>query len=933
MKIGWGKIKEVAFRALQVKGLNGVYVERLNFEIEQIECQGAERYYEELLETNRKFDKNTNQLLLPWLLKRFTGDGDRDPIANRDGPLMLSAKYDDVQAILKETGKLPIDIRQDDDKPDIDIDCLPEARNQIKDYVSDRYGRHNVASVGTWQTYLLKQALADAYIALGLDKEEGGNQRGPGTKNRIIELTKILPDDVNEMREGGYGACKGRVREDNGPEKECGFRHKGLQCPQCGSGDTDSPTIAMILRDYPEIGKFVEENPEKNQQVIDTAIRLVGRIKHAGKHAGGLIIADRDLFGNVPMQYDTKTNQWVSIWTEGRNTQLSKFGYVKWDVLGLKNLSYIKTCCEMIKENYGVSFGDRLEGWDESDPIDNIAGYYWENGVKTAIPLNDPGALGLANNSLTDSIFQFDTDLAKRTLSNGVKSFHDLLIFNAMGHPGPMQSIPDYVVNRDDVTNSWAKGEHKDIVEILKPTSGVIVFQEQLTSIWQRVAGFTGPESQDARKAVAKKWKDKLKPVREHWIVGASKKIGEAKAHVYWDKMETFGRYAFNLSHAICYCLWAYRCLWLKAHYAEEWWASVMGTCDQKALERYMAAARSEGVIFGEIDIAKLTSRPTAHPGENKHVALGMTSLKKVGDSMAVDFIDKIGSNVYTDIDDFVAKKGKSKILFERLIKLGAFTKLHPNIRATWMWYLHEYGSGNVESFEFDDVDEQAQAEIAEAKAKQLESKPKQKEFSYPVKILRDYHMRRLMADAGWTEETILVERNRQIAVYRELHPKRKTPAKILNYRPTIQATREAIMALYPVDYELKQTLAFEKSFLGYYWHSPCDLYHTSGDHTIDKAKLNGCIEGVITEIVRTKTKKGSDMIRLIVSDGRKTCLVLIWEQEIKKQDKKLLQADCGVSVRVDHDPDRGSFTLRRGSKIEPLWSKTAWLAMQAEAE
>ena len=293
-----------------------------------------------------------------------------------------------------------------------------------------------------------------------------------------------------------------------------------------------------------------------------------------------------------------------------------------------------------------------------------------------------------------------------------------------------MQSIPDYVENRDDVTNSWAKGEHPAIVEILKSTSGVIVFQEQLTSIWQRVAGFTGPESQDARKAVAKKWKEKLKPVREHWLIGAGKKIGESKALAYWDKMETFGRYAFNLSHAICYCLWAYRCLWFKAHFPEEWWASVMGSCDQKALERYMSAARGEGVEFGEIDIAKLTLRPTAHSGQNvdKHIALGLTSLKKIGDKAAVDFVDEVGGNVYTDIDDFIAKKGKSKTLFERLIKLGAFSKLHPNKRATWMWYLNQYGTGDVEEHELSDADDQAKAEIAESREKQLKAKPKLKE-------------------------------------------------------------------------------------------------------------------------------------------------------------------------------------------------------------
>jgi DNA polymerase III alpha subunit len=197
----------------------------------------------------------------------------------------------------------------------------------------------------------------------------------------------------------------------------------------------------MILRDYPDIEKFISENREQHQRVVDTAIRLVGRLKHAGKHAGGIIISDRDLFGNVPMQLDSKTGQWVSIWTEGRSTQLSKFGYLKWDMLGLKNLAYIKTCCEMIKENHGASFGDQLQGLDESDPIDDVAGYYWKDGEKIKMSLNDPAALKLANDSMTDSIFQFDTDLAKRTLSAGVRSFHDLLIFNAMGHPGPMQCV------------------------------------------------------------------------------------------------------------------------------------------------------------------------------------------------------------------------------------------------------------------------------------------------------------------------------------------------------------------------------------------------------------------------------------------------------------------------------------------------------------
>ena len=361
-----------------------------------------------------------------------------------------------------------------------------------------------------------------------------------------------------------------------------------------------------------------------------------------------------------------------------------------------------------------------------------------------------------------------------------------------------------------------------------------------------------------------------------------------------------------------------------------------MGTCDQKALERYMSAARGENVEFGEIDIAKLTLRPAAHSGPstpNKHIALGLTSLKKIGDKAAVVFVDKVGGNVYTDIDDFITKKGKSKILFERLIKLGAFSKLHPNKRATWMWYLHEHGTGSVEEFEFRDADEQAKAEVETSKAQQIAAKSKLKTFSFPIKILKAYHIRCLTANANWTEEKILTERERQTTEFKRQFPKRKVPAKILNYRPVIKATREGIMALYPDDYSFDRVLRFEKEFLGYYWHSPIDLYQVSGDHTVDKSKVNDCLEGVIVEVTQARTKRNSDMLRMTVSDGRKTCLVLVWEQDIGNQSKKLLQPDKGVRIRVDYDRDRNSFVLKRGTVIDPLWTKTAWQKLRADAE
>ncbi len=199
-------------------------------------------------------------------------------------------------------------------------------------------------------------------------------------------------------------------------------------------------------------------------------------------------------------------------------------------------------------EEITVSFP--MDGWDENNPEEDRAGYYYDpEGNKHPIQLNDPEAIRAADEQKVDAVFQFDTQLAKSILANGVRNFEDLMLFNGLGHPGPMQSIPEAVANRDDPTQSWKKklyDLHPIFLEVLEPTYGVICYQEQLQSLWQRIAGFTAPEAQEARKAVAKKWQAKLKPIKNKWIIGATPLIGEEEATKWWEKMETFGRYAFN---------------------------------------------------------------------------------------------------------------------------------------------------------------------------------------------------------------------------------------------------------------------------------------------------------------------------------------------------------------------------------------------------
>jgi len=874
-------IKESAYTALNKKNLGNKYKDRLDLEISEIEKQGLERYWVNLVADGKVFGENKNDLVLPWLIGLLDDDAAKiDPIGDKDN-VIYDTKYDYIQQYITKHKQLPSNIIHDSDNPDIDLDCLPAARDEIKDFAAKRYGEKKVVSVGTWQTFLFKRGVQDVADAIGLDRDEA------------IRLTADLPDNVNALSDDGYGVCIGKIIE-NGVEKECGCRHNQLECPICGSHDTETPTIARIIHENTDIQQYMSRS-DKHIEVIDKAAKLIGRIRNRGKHAGAIVIADRDLFGNIPMIYDKNSGQWVSLWTEGRIPQLSKLGYTKWDILGLKNLQYIYECCKLVKQNHNISFGDRLEGWDKSDPERGVAGVYWKDNIEHEIGLNDPEVLRLASEQKTDSIFQFDTNLAKSTLSNGVRSFRDLLIFNAMGHPGPMACIPDYVERRDDDSASWKVGEHEKIIEILNDTHGIICFQEQLTDLWQQVAGFSGPEAQFARKAVAKKWKDKLKPIRQKWIDGATPVIGESAAISWWDdKMEAFGRYAFNKSHAVAYCLLAYKCLYFKRYFPEEWWACVMSLCKLDYITRYMNAARLEGVKFGSININKMTVNFTANAGNTAvdgadEVALGLISINNVGQKLAYQFADTEPQN-YTDIDDFIEKKGKSKTLLERLIKLGAFKSLHSNVKATWYWYQFKYCTGK------------------------------------DVTKLRNEAKQRLLEIDGWDEKTIEEERARQVVEYKKCYPKRnKIPNKILNWKPNPNPTRERVMGLIAEDYKLVDILEFEKLYLGYYWHSPTDLYVTSGTNTAEHAKSNGVLQGVIIKRIDGKTKNDKRMIKLFINDGIGEFLVILWDNNIILQNNNLLQVNRGIELAVDYDESRNTFTLQRSTIIKPLWTKSRW--------
>ena len=743
------------------------------------------------------------------------------------------------------------------DFPDVDTDLMPGVRERVEEFAAATYGADKVCAVGLWQTYKPKSALQDAARALKKDLDA------------VMKLTKKLPDEFDKLMD-----------EENAER-------------------TNDQALEAGLKEYDEFNLFYQQSQD-NKELVHTAFKLLHLVKTQGRHAGGLIIANVPIGDHIPLTLCS--DRLTSAWTEGHSSQLSKFGFVKFDMLGVRTLQYIRAALDLIKKNKGITID-----WSDIDPTQDRAGWMIDDKDETRTPITftDEQALKVAHELRVETVFQFETDFAKGILRNGVKSFNDLVVYTSLGRPGPMQMIETYIKRRDG-EEAWEKGENPVIVEKLKTTFGVIVFQEQLAAIWQSLGGFTVPEAEAARKAVAKKTIEKFKPFEKKWLAGAAKPLGEEKAKEWWNKMATFGRYAFNKSHATAYIVVAHRCLWLKAYFPAEWWAAVMSYCDNDRLGRYIGCARVDGVKFGAFDVDYLTKNFTIVDGVDKDgdpikmVAPGIASIKGIGGT--ADHILE-SANTYTDIDDFVAKCGKSKTICEALIKLGAFDKKHANRKATWSWYQYTYGSDD-------------------------DSKALKK---------------RIKCAFGWPKDEITKERDRQLAEYFVQYPNRKTiPAKLKNWLPkvpfkrteyklpdvyseemylfakNIEITRDQVMSLFKNDYTLKEKLACEKEYLGYHFNSPMGMFKHS-DQTIAKAKdaKGGILEGVIEKC--SKRKKQTEFAELTVTDGLETTRVMVWSDELINNGDDIFKEGVGVRMRVVWKPDFKSFNLKKGTIVMPL--------------
>jgi DNA polymerase-3 subunit alpha len=409
------------------------------------------------------------------------------------------------------------------------------------------------------------------------------------------------------------------------------------------------------------------ENEEEVRDLIDLARKLEGLARNAGKHAGGVVIAPSALTDFTPLFCESGGGSTV---TQFDKDDVEAVGLVKFDFLGLRTLTIIDWAMKIINQRCGET---------GEDPLDI-----------TRIPLNDSATFVLLKRCTTTAVFQLESqgmkDLIKRLQPD---SFEDIVALVALFRPGPLQSgMVDDFINRK---HGRIKVEypHPDLEAILKPTYGVILYQEQVMQIAQVLAGYTLGGADLLRRAMGKKKPEEMAKQRAIFVEGAKARgVAEKTASYIFDLMEKFAGYGFNKSHSAAYALVSYQTAWLKTHYPAAFMAAVM-SADMHNTDKvvtFIDEAHHMGLEILPPDVNRSTTRFAVQ--DDNTVCYGLGAVKGVGTAATDSLVaEREQHGPFEDLFDFCRRVDQRKLnrrAMEALIRCGALDHLGPN-RATLM--------------------------------------------------------------------------------------------------------------------------------------------------------------------------------------------------------------------------------------------------------
>ncbi|MCP3898728.1 MAG: DNA polymerase III subunit alpha, partial [Desulfobacteraceae bacterium] len=494
--------------------------------------------------------------------------------------------------------------------PDIDVDFCIEGREKIYDYVVDRYGGgQSVCQIITFGKLKAKAVIRDVGRALDVPLSE------------VDQIAKLIPDNVKNLQQA--------------------------------------------IDDIPQINEKASES-EIKEKMLEVALVLEGLPRHASTHAAGVVISDKPLVNYLPL-YKGKEGETL---TQFDMNYVEKIGLVKFDFLGLRNLTVIKNTIELLKKN-----SKKIPDLNNLDPKDEKTFKLLESGDTT-------GVFQLESSGMKDLIKKLKPE-----------TFNDIVALVALYRPGPLESgmADNYVERkhgRQEVVYLF-----DELEPILKETYGVILYQEQVMKIASVLANYSMADADGLRKAMGKKIQIMMEEHRELFMKGArDNKLDQKKAKQVFDLMEKFGGYGFNKSHSAAYALISYQTAYLKANYPLEFIAALM-TSEMRTTDNIVKFI--EECKTHDIEVLKpdVNSSDIVFGVNNNAITYGLAAVKNVGQAAVEEIINaRNEEKVFNSIFDFCEKVNLSKVnkrVFESLIKCGAFDSLN-NKRSQMMAVVEE---------------------------------------------------------------------------------------------------------------------------------------------------------------------------------------------------------------------------------------------------
>ncbi len=419
-------------------------------------------------------------------------------------------------------------------------------------------------------------------------------------------------------------------------------------------------TLNKALQDSPDL-KQLYDTEEEVKALIDMALSLEGTVRNAGKHAGGVVISPTKLTDFTPLYCEEGGGNLV---TQFDKDDVEAVGLVKFDFLGLRTLTIIDWALQAINQRKRQSGGTLVD--------------------ITTIPRDDLASYILLKNGQTTAVFQLESRGMKELIKKlKPDCFDDIIALVALFRPGPLESgmVDDYINVKHGAKAEYA---HPLLEPILKPTNGVILYQEQVMQIARELALYTLGGADMLRRAMGKKKPEEMAKEREKFTSGAiANQIDESIATYVFDLMEKFAGYGFNKSHSAAYALVAYQTAWLKTHYPAAFMAAVLSS-DMDNTDKVVILieeCRQMKLVILPPTINVSTYRFTAN--DDDHIVYGLGAIKGVGQAAIEDMlIEREKNGPFLGLYDLCKRVDLRKFnrrVLDALVRAGAFDEFDLN--------------------------------------------------------------------------------------------------------------------------------------------------------------------------------------------------------------------------------------------------------------